>query len=380
MTIQAYIADKIVTEGTTITNHALLVENGLVVGLYELSQIPAQAERIALAGLTIAPGLVDAQVNGGGGVQFNDDTAPDGCAKIAAAHMAAGTTSSLITLISGSDDKITMALDAVRTCIEKNIAGVLGIHLEGPYLNPARKGAHDVAIIEKANPAFLLQQKLAGLGACLITLAPERFTSQQLKALFDAGAVLATGHSAATREQLDAAIKSGVTGITHLFNAMGGIYARDPGMSGRALVDDRLACSIIADGAHVSAEALHIADRVKLHGKLFLVSDAMAPAGQNPPQSFVLDGRTVHVKDRQCLDESGALAGSAATLFECVRYAVQGAGFDLAHALAMASIYPARFLNVDDQVGSFQAGRRADIIAFDQEMNLKKVFVGGLSL
>lgn len=377
MSLKAFLADSIVSDGNVITAKALLVENGRVKALCHYPEIPSEAEKIPLPGLTLSAGLVDLQVNGGGGVLFNEDCTLKGVETIAAAHRAAGTTSILPTLISDDADKTLAALGVARECATKKSAGILGIHLEGPYLNPARSGIHEKNIIARANIVLLEQQNFSGIGKCLITLAPEMFSNGGIMKLLAAGVVISAGHSAATKDQLKTAKSEGLTGITHLFNAMGGMSARDAGLSGLALIDDALTCSIIADGAHVAPEMLRLAHKVKPAGKLFFVSDAMPPAGQKPPQPFTLQGKQIHADGAKCVDEQGNLAGSASTLFECVRYAVQHAGFKPIDALAMASSYPAAFMKLENEVGSLREGCRADIIAFDRSMTLHHVYMGG---
>ncbi len=378
MSFKAFSADAIVTDGHIITDQALLVENGLVKGFCPSNDVPATAERVSLLGLTLATGLVDAQVNGGGGILFNDQISEKGISGIMAAHRAAGTTSLLPTLISDSTEKTTAAITAIREFRQKHDAsGVVGLHLEGPFLNPERSGIHEKEIIAKADTAFLKSQSFDGLGVCLITVAPEVFEKGALAKLTQKGVILAAGHSAANKEQLAQAKSEGLTGITHLFNAMGGMSARETGLSGAALNDDSLWCGIIADGAHVAPDMLRLADKAKPDGKLFLVSDAMPPSGQHPQQPFTLQGKRITAKDGRCVDEHGHLAGSCFTLFECVRYAVQQAGFKLEHALAMASQYPAQFLKLDKSIGSLSVGKRADMIAFDDGMHLQRVYVGG---
>lgn len=375
MSFKAFIGESIVSQGNRTIGQALLVEAGRIKGMCPENAIPAGTETIRLPGLTLAAGLVDAQVNGGGGILFNDNLSANGIDGIAKAHREAGTTSFLPTLISDTPEKTTIAINTIREYGQKN--GVMGIHLEGPFLNPERSGIHEKNIIANADPSFLRGQKFAGLGVCLITVAPEIFQKGELKKLRDAGAILAAGHSAADKNQLAQAKNEGLTGITHLFNAMGGMSARETGLSGVALNDDALWCGIIADGAHVAPDMLRLADKAKPNGKLFLVSDAMPPSGQHPQKAFTLQGKHIRAENGKCVDERGALAGSAFTLFECVHYAVQQAGFKLEHALAMASYFPAQFLGIEKAVGSFAAGARADIIAFDDGMNLKRIFIGG---
>jgi N-acetylglucosamine-6-phosphate deacetylase len=376
MTLKAFIADRIITDGVVFEKTALLTDDGRSKGLVPLNDIPTTATRITLGGLTLAPALVDAQANGGGGVLFNDSLSVPNIKQLVTAHQRAGTAALLPTLITDDLEKIDTAINVIRE-FRQNNGGVMGLHLEGPFLNPARSGIHEKNKIQKANADFLNEKNLSGLGVLFITLAPEMFDAGGIKKLSALGAIIAAGHSAADATVLENAKAEGLRGITHLFNAMGGMSAREAGLSGLALDDADLWCSIIADGAHVAPAMLRLAEKAKPTGKLFFVSDAMPPAGETPPNTFILQGKTISVRDKKCVDATGALAGSAMTLFECVRWAVQHAGLSIEKALAMASLYPAQCLNVSADYGSLSTGHRADIIAFDDTMKLEKVFMGG---
>ncbi|HVY12035.1 MAG TPA: amidohydrolase family protein, partial [Alphaproteobacteria bacterium] len=243
--------------------------------------------------------------------------------------------------------------------------------------NPDRKGVHDAGGLRKNLDEAFASVSFEKLGTVLITLAPELFAPEALRKLTARGAILSAGHSQADAAALTAAKAAGLTGITHLFNAMGPINAREPGLAGLALGDNDLCCSIIADGAHVAPEMLRLAANAKPPGKLFFVSDAMPPAGQNPPGDFTLYGKKIITRDGRCLTEEGKLAGAALTLFECVQKAVRDMGISLPQALHMASLYPARFLKIDKDYGSLAHGKRADFIAFDGGLNLQKVCASG---
>ncbi len=374
MVLRAFLADAVLTDGACHANTALLAEEGRIKARTPVADIPPQAERISLPGLTLAPGLVDLQVNGGGGVLFNDDPSAGNLRKIAAAHRARGTTSLLPTLMTGAPEKIPRAFEAVRTARQSE-QGILGLHLEGPLLNPARTGAQDESSLRR-DIENLLPDDDGGVGKILVTLAPELFGEEALARLGER-AVLAAGHSSANENDLAKAKKAGLAGVTHLYNAMGPLSARAPGLAGLALADDDLWCSIICDGAHVVPAMMRVAGRAKPRGRLFFISDAMPPAGQTPPRDFALHGEKVTVKNGRNLFEQGGLAGSCLTLFECVRVAVRRMGIPLAEALAMAAPYPARALGFEAEVGALSPGARADMIAFDDELNLQKIFVGG---
>lgn len=372
MALTAYLASQLVSHGHIYPDHALLVEAGRVRAVVARADVPQGSIRVDLPGLTLAPALVDLQVNGGGGVLFNALSTPEGIKTMVAAHQAAGTAALLPTLISDGLASLAPAFAAIRTVRQHGgESGVLGIHLEGPFLNPQQRGCHPAQGLSTAIDA-LIAMDFSGLGQVLITLAPELGAPHQLAALVAKGAILACGHSIADAACLAMAKRAGLRGITHLFNAMGGLHARNPGLSGLALDDDGLVCSVIADGKHVAPAMLRLAYKAKPPGSLFLVSDAMPPAGQTSPQGFAFFGQPIAVTDGACTDGAGHLFGSAATLFGCVRYAVQQAGIPLAAALSMASHIPAQFLGVADR-GNFYPGSRADLIAFDHTLNLTSI-------
>lgn len=347
----------------------MVVAGGTIKAVCKAAEIPATAQRIDLSGLTLAPGLIDLQVNGGNGILFNNNPSVDTVKKIAAAHRAHGSTTILPTLISDDKEKIPAALDAVRK------AGAAGLHIEGPFLNARRAGCHPPEKIQKADMDLLLGLDVRGAGKILLTLAPELFSADDIKKLCQKGFIVAAGHSMADDKTLGLAAQAGLRGITHLYNAMGGLSARQPGLSGAALDDDRLYCSVIADGMHIAPAMLRLAAKAKPEDKLFLVSDAMPPAAQHPPQDFMLFDKKITARDGGCFDESGNLAGSVATLFDCLCYMVQQVGTPLPRALTMASAVPAAFLGLGHH-GVIQEGAAAHFIAFDNDMRLQHVFDG----
>jgi N-acetylglucosamine-6-phosphate deacetylase len=378
MALRAFLADQVIEGSGSRDQAAVLVEDGYVMAVVAAADVPAATARIKLPGLTLAPGLVDLQVNGGGGVLFNQNVTAKGIETIIKAHRECGTTALLPTLISDGTDKMAAAAKAVAEAREKE-PGVIGIHFEGPFLNEERRGVHEAAAL-RTNIDVFDGLDFSKLGKVMITLAPELFEKDDLKKLSSRGATLSAGHSLADQMSLSQAKMAGLRGVTHLFNAMAPISAREPGLAGLALNDNDLWCSIIGDGVHVATHMVHLALKLKPRGKLFFVSDAMPPSGHGHNKDFTLYGKKIFVRDGRCVTESGGLAGSALTLFECVQKAVVDMGIEVAEAVNMASLYPAEFLGVDKEHGSFKPGARADFIAFDDRMDLQKVYIGGEEL
>lgn len=374
MRFTTFFPDAVLQESAVLEGFCVVAENGKIRAVLPHAEAPQDTKAIKLEGLTLAAGLVDAQVNGGGGVLFNDAPTALSLKAIAAAHRACGTAFILPTLISDTFEKIEAALDAVKTVrrAEGEGSAILGLHLEGPFLNTAQRGCHPEKQIQEPDVTFLESLNRDGAGVILLTLAPEFFTAEDIRRLRKAGYILSAGHSRADAETLKTAREAGLSGITHLYNAMGGMSARLPGLSGAALDDNALACSVIADGHHVAPSMIRLAIKAKPAGKLFLVSDAMPPAGQNPPQDFTLFGRKILARDGCCKDAEGHLAGAALPLFDTVRFAVKEVGLPLPQAFAMASACPARFLGLAP-LGTLTPGTPAAMVAFDNTLTLQKV-------
>lgn len=379
MGLTAFLADSVVLNGQTQAETAVLVADGRIDAILPFHDVPASANRIKLDGLTLAAGLVDAQVNGGGGFFFNDETSAEGIEKIVAAHRAWGTTSLLPTLISDDISKMNDAINAVAAYRQTfgEDAGVVGVHLEGPFLNKNRKGIHAEEKITAPDLSFLNNKNLSRVGVLLLTIAPEQFKENELATLHKAGVILSAGHSMAEQEHIKIAKKYGLSGITHLFNGMGGVAARQMGLAAIALTDHELYCSMILDGQHVDSAGVTLARKSKPEEKLFMVSDAMPPAGEKNKKDFMLMGQKIFARNGRCENAEGRLAGSAFTLFECVRVAHKQFGIPLPQCLNMASHTPARFLGCHHALGTLAAGTRADMIAFDTDLNLKNVYLGG---
>ena len=356
---------------------SLLHEGGTIRDIVAEERIPATARIVRLAGGTLAAGFIDLQVNGGGGVMFNDAPTVATVAAIGRAHRALGTTGFLATFISGMRADMVRAVAAVRAALKADEPGVLGIHFEGPHLNPARRGAHDARALRPPGAGDL--DLLASLrpGHTLVTLAPECVTPADIAALTARGVIVAAGHSEADAETMRAAAAHGMTGVTHLFNAMGPLGHRTPGTAGAALSQDGLACTIIADGVHVHWDIVRLAWRAKPAGTLFLVTDAMAPVGAPAMEAFKVGGEAVRIRDGCLRTGDGRLAGSLLDLGTAVRNCVAHAGIPLDDALAMAAAWPADFLGLGDSRGRLAPGLRADLVWLDEALCVRATWIAG---
>jgi N-acetylglucosamine-6-phosphate deacetylase len=330
-----------------------------------------------LSGLTLAPGFIDLQVNGGGGVLFNDVTSIGELRRGVEAHTRFGTTSMLPTVITApfEDTRRVVAL-----AVELMAAGgtaVLGLHLEGPWIEPRKAGAHDPAWIRPADARevrWVLDH--ARDPVALVTLAPELDGALPVvRALADAGILVAAGHTLCTRGELRAGEEAGLRGVTHLFNAMSQLGSREPGCVGGALSSPRLGAGIIADGFHVDWDSLRVA-RAAMGDRLHLVTDAMPPVGLGDVD-FRLDGRVISVHGGRCETADGVLAGSALDMATAVRNCVAHAGVPLDEALRMASAYPAGHLGVDDRLGYLRPGYAANLVALDDALQVRRVWRDG---
>ena len=337
------------------------------------------AEEVDLDGKLLLPGFVDAQVNGGGGVLFNETPTVEAIAEIGRVHHRFGTTAFLPTLVSDDLTVVAEAISAAREAIAAGVPGVLGIHIEGPFLNEIRKGVHDASKIRYLDEdAYRLLTRPTG-GKTLLTLAPEKTTPQMIRRLCEAGVVVSAGHSNATYAEVRAALDNGLSGFTHLFNAMSPMTVREPGVVGAALDDADSWCSIIVDGHHVDPVMLRLALRCKRRERFILVTDAMPSVGAER-KSFSLLGRRITVTDGVCVDEDGTLAGSNIDMASAVRNAARLLDIGIADAARMASRYPADFLGLSSEYGRIAAGCRADLVIADDELNILETWIGGRRL
>jgi len=336
----------------------------------------ADCRRETLAGGWLAPGFIDVQVNGGGGVLFNDHPTLDGIAAIAEAHLRYGSTGIMPTLISDDLDVVDRAIAAADAAIEAGLPGVLGLHIEGPFLNPEKRGIHDAAKFRVLDEEAIARLTQPGRGRRIVTLAPELAPPGAIRRLRQAGVIVCAGHSLATYDQTVAALDEGLSGFTHLFNAMTQLGSRTPGMVGAALEDRRAMFGLIVDGEHVHPAALRIALASRGIEGAMLVTDAMPTVGSNSDR-FRLGQREIVAKGSTCRAKDATLAGSNLDMATAFANAVEMLGVSVPEASAMASLNPARFLNLDHKVGALSRGRSADFVHLDPNLGLRAVWQAG---
>ncbi len=350
----------------------VLVDGALIAAVLEDGAHPAGVLLHTLpANATLAPGFIDVQVNGGGGVLFNNAIDADAIRVIAAAHAMTGTTSILPTLISGTRPQIDAALGAGSVAIP----GVIGLHIEGPFISPARRGIHPATNIIEMTDEDVERLGAAGLPQLLLTLAPERVRAAQIAALAARGVIVFAGHTDATAAEAQAGLRAGVTGFTHLFNAMSQFGSRTPGAVGAALADPVAYAGIIVDGVHVDPVSVAAAHAALSTSRLFLVSDAMATAA-SAVSEFTLNGGTIRLHAGKLTDDAGTLAGAHLTMAEAVRNAVCMVGLPVADALRMATATPAACMGLRDR-GRIAPGLRADFLCLDEHLNVLSTWQGG---
>lgn len=375
----ALINGRVLQPSGFVEGLAVLVDGGRVTDVIPVSEPRVrQVEHHDLHGQLLLPGFIDTQVNGGGGVLFNDNPGVESIRAIGRAHRRFGTTGFLPTLISDDLHIVENAIAAVQAAIDAGTPGVLGIHIEGPFLNAERKGVHNAAKLRELDETGLqLLTSLHG-GKTLITLAPEMTTPQIIRRLAEAGTIVSAGHSNATYAEIRTALNHGLRGFTHLFNAMSQLTGREPGVVGAALDDPASWCGIILDGLHVDPVALRIALRSKQHDRFMLVTDAMPSVGIDGDE-FMLQGRRITVRDGKCVDENGTLAGSHLSMSEAIANAQRMLQLDLAQCVRMASEYPAAFLGLDGELGKIAPGYRACLVQADDQLNVIETWIDGKS-
>ena len=375
MSVQALLPRRVLTPSGFASGRAVLIDGGAIVDVVAARDCPADAQRRELDG-DLLPGFIDLQVNGGGGVLFNDEPSVDGVAAIARAHRRFGTSSMLPTLISDDLEVVARAIAAVDEAIERGVPGILGIHIEGPFLNVARKGIHDAAKFRTLDGEAIELLSSLERGRTLVTIAPELAPPGAVRALSERGVVIAAGHTDATFEQMRTALDEGVSGFTHLYNAMSQLGSRAPGAVGAALDDERSWCGLIVDGHHVHPAALRVALKAKGVERLALVTDAMPTVGSDLKE-FWLGGRRIVAKDGRCSDAAGTLAGSDLDMASAVRNAETMMGVDFAAAVRMASESPARAIGLAGCRGTIGAGAHADLVLMDDRKQVVETWIGG---
>ena len=376
--LQAIVNGRIF-DGEFVHEHkAVLIEGEYIVGLVDPEQVPADIGACYdLAGGTLIPGFIDLQVNGGGGVLFTAAPTVDSLRAIGAAHRQYGTTGFLPTLITSRFDVMHEAVTAVAQAIAIGIPGVLGLHLEGPFLNPERKGVHDAdkfCPLDQAGFDILTSLKV---GSTVVTLAPELASLEMISRLTGEGIIVCGGHSAATYAQTRDALAHGLSGFTHLYNAMTPLQSREPGMVGAALEDDDSWFGIIADGHHIHPAAFSVAVAAKKRGGALLVTDAMPTVG-SLDASFMLDDKAIVANEGRVTNPAGTLAGSDLDMLSAVNNAAKFARLDWFEAVRMASVYPAKALGLERELGAIRSGFRASMLALDAGRRISASWIDGV--
>jgi N-acetylglucosamine-6-phosphate deacetylase len=353
----------------------VVIEGDTIVAVLPEWEVPP-ADRQPVEGL-LAPGFIDLQVNGGGGVLFNDAPTVDGIAAIGAAHRRYGTTGFLPTLISDTREQMAAAMEAATEALRAGTPGVLGVHIEGPFFNPARRGAHAAGMIRTIEDSDLATLATPTGGRTLVTLAPEMVDPAQIRQLAHAGIVVAAGHTEADVATIATARRAGLSGFTHLFNAMPPFAGRAPGPVGAALADADAWASLIVDLHHVSATSLCVALAAKGWRRCVLITDAMATPDA-VGDGFVLTGQAVSLKDGCLVTAEGKLAGSLLDMATAVRNTVNVLGLPLEAALQMASRIPAEVIGLGDRLGRIAPGHRADLVLLDDAIHATRTWIGGV--
>ncbi|MEQ1510012.1 MAG: N-acetylglucosamine-6-phosphate deacetylase [Sphingopyxis sp.] len=366
---------RILAGGHWLDGHAVIVDGAMIEGIVPAAALDPAITTHRLNGGALVPGFIDIQVNGGGGVLFNDAPTVAGITAIAAAHRKFGTTAMLPTLISDDLSIVARAIAAVDEAIAQGVPGIIGIHIEGPFLNAAKRGIHDAAkfrVLDADAVALLSSLKR---GKTLVTLAPECAPPGMIAALVKRGVIVSAGHTLASYDDMQRAIAEGLSGVTHLFNAMTQMEGRAPGVVGAAL-ESGLFCGIIADGHHVHGAALRVAYRALGAERLMLVTDAMPSVGA-PLKPFKLGDTEITLKDGALRAADGTLAGSHLDMAGAVRNATSLLNAIDSDAYKMASDTPTHFLGVANKYGNISDGYRADLIHVNNDLRVQSTWIAG---
>jgi N-acetylglucosamine-6-phosphate deacetylase len=358
-----------------LDGHAVIVGDDRIEAVVPANRLDRDIDRQQVDGL-LAPGFIDVQVNGGGGVLFNTARNVEGIRAIGAVHRRFGTTGFLPTLITDTRERMAEAVEAVRKGLAARIPGLLGIHLEGPFLNPERKGVHEPKYMRPIEDEDIRIMTSLAEGRTVVTLAPEMVPPAAIARLAEAGVIVSAGHTAARYETLQEAKARGLTGYTHLFNAMPPLMGREPGPVGAALDERQTWCGLIVDMHHVSAPSMRVALAAKGAERVMLVTDAMPSVGSDMA-SFDLLGKTVYREKGRLTTADGTLAGSDLDMASAVRNTVGYLGAPLPAALAMASRVPAEFLRLERELGRVAPGFRADLVLLDAHLSVRRTWIEG---
>ena len=376
MSLTALVGAAIVQPHGIAQDHALLMEGAHIVDVVPKNRLPSGCAHIMLEGGWLLPGFIDTQVNGGGDVLLNDRPDVEGMRAIAQAHRRFGTTGMTPTLISDVAGKVDAAIAAGEAAMAQSVPGILGVHVEGPHLNPGKKGIHDAAKFAPIDSAALARLTQPTRGRRIVTLAPELAPPGAIRALAQADVIVAAGHSLADYDQTVMALNEGLAGFTHLFNAMTQMGSREPGMVAAALLDRASHFGLIVDGLHVHPAALRVALAARGIDGAMLVTDAMPPVGGSNAR-FSLMGQDIHVVDGTCRGPDDTLAGSALSMAQAFRNAMDMLGCSMMDASRMASGNPAKFLRLEQETGAILPGLRADLVHLDVQRRVRRSWIAG---
>lgn len=374
----ALINSIVITGYRSLTDVAVIIDNNKIHSLVPSHTLDPSMETYDLDGKLLCPGFIDLQLNGCGGLMFNNRPTSDTLAHMQQTNLQSGTTSFLPTFITDTDESIRKALNATETFMSQHENQVLGMHLEGPFTNPLRRGIHPKTKIRRPDETMINWLTTQHPWLKMVTLAPEMNQVHHINKLAKAGIIVSMGHSAATYEQAVSGIQNGITCATHLYNAMSPVAnGREPGVVGAAF-ERHVYAGIIADGHHVHWANVRIAKQ-QLGEKLYLVTDGTA--GSNPPPgmtTFDFCGATIYLRDGSCYDAKGTLGGSALTMNKGIKLLVKNAGIHITEAIRMATLYPARAIQVDHQLGAIAPGLIANLTVMDNQFQIIKTMVNGV--
>lgn len=359
-------------DGTEFKEHQVLtIEDDKIVA------IDSNVDSVdVVANGLVVPGYIDLQVNGGGGVLFNDTPSVEHLKTMISAHSQYGTTGMLPTLITDKVEVMAQAADAMAAAIQEKVPGILGIHFEGPHLSIAKKGTHAEEYIRPISDDEWKILERKDIGQILVTLAPESVSAEDISRMVSLGIKVCLGHTNADFQTAQAAIDAGADGFTHLYNAMSPIQGREPGVTGCAFLNDQTSCGIIIDGHHVDYASANLALKTKPKGKVFLVTDAMSTIGTDQTEFSFFD-RTVYLKDGRLTSTTGELAGAALDMAQAVENTHLGMGVELGEAIRMASLYPADYISQTSIRGSIAEGKQADFVVINEEFKVEATWIAG---
>ncbi|MDH2998527.1 N-acetylglucosamine-6-phosphate deacetylase [Pasteurellaceae bacterium LFhippo2] len=371
------LTNCVVYTGTDVLyQHAVIVNGDKIEAVVHQKDLPKELKQIDLEGANLSAGFIDVQLNGCGGVMFNEDISVRTLEIMQETNLKSGCTSYLPTFITSPDEGMKEAVQVMRDYLAKYKNQALGLHLEGPYMSVAKKGVHRPEYIREISPEMLDFLCKNGDVITKITIAAENPTANYIKQFNDAGIIVSLGHSNATFDVAKQRISEGMGFATHLHNAMSPISSgRDGGVVG-AVLDSDIYAGIIVDGLHVDWSNVRIAKKVK-GDKLVIVTDAVAPAGTTDMDHFIFVGKKVLYRDGKCIDEFGSLGGAAVTMIESIRNMMQNTDVPLDEVIRMCTLYPARAIHVDDTLGSIEAGKIANIAVFNNQFEVLGTAVNG---